>query len=75
MPESIKDTMQRVRRQRIHFKYEVEEVNGAIKAEEIPLPFVLGVLDDNSGDSAKNLKDRKFIEIDRDNFDDVHKLG
>ena len=38
------------------------------------LPFVVGVMGDFSGnnsDSPKPLKDRRFIQIDRDNFDDV----
>jgi type VI secretion system protein ImpB len=38
------------------------------------LPFVLGVMSDLAGqqkEAPKKLKDRKFVEIDRDNFDDV----
>jgi len=73
MPESIQDTLQRVRRPRVHLKYEVE-INGAMK--ERVIPFVVAVIGDYSGDSAKDLKDledRTFIEIDRDNFNDVLK--
>jgi type VI secretion system protein ImpB len=41
---------------------------------EKTLPFVVGVMGDFSGDPTsplKPLKDRKFIQIDRDNFNDV----
>jgi len=40
------------------------------------LPFVVGVMGDFSGkptEPLKPLKDRKFIQIDRDNFNDVMK--
>ena len=77
MPESIKDTLQRARRQRAHINYCIENVNGLIDKE---LPFVCGVIADISGDSAKNLEDRKFeeedrnfVEIDSDNFNDALK--
>jgi type VI secretion system protein ImpB len=48
------------------------EIGDAIEMKEIP--FVVGVLADLSGKPDKPLpkmKDRKFIEIDRDNFDQV----
>jgi type VI secretion system protein ImpB len=56
---------------RVHITYEVE-TNGAMVEHE--LPFVVGVLGDFSGDSAqsqKPLRERKFVQIDRRNFDDV----
>jgi type VI secretion system protein ImpB len=71
MPESVFDKKGRVRPPRVHITYEVE-TNGAIVLKE--LPFVVGVLADLSGqpkESLGRIKDRKFIEIDRDNFDEV----
>jgi type VI secretion system protein ImpB len=48
------------------------ETNGAL--QKVELPFVVGVMADLSGqpkDPLKAVKDRKFVNIDRDNFDDV----
>ena len=69
--ESINEKLGRVRKPRVHIKYEVE-TEGAMVVKE--LPFVVGVLGDFSGqptEPLKPLKDRKFIQIDRDNFNDV----
>lgn len=69
--ESIQHKIDRVRPPRVHITYDVE-VGGAIENKE--LPFVLGVLGDFSGQPDElppRVKDRKFIEIDRDNFDGV----
>jgi type VI secretion system protein ImpB len=56
----------------VHITYDVE-TEGAMEKKE--LPFVVGVLGDFSGNSPqeklKPLKDRKFVTVDRDNFDDV----
>lgn len=71
--ESVFDKKGRVRPPRVHITYEVEK-NGAQVQKE--LPFVVGVMADLSGQSKvplPKLKDRKFVEIDRDNFDDVLK--
>jgi type VI secretion system protein ImpB len=71
MPESIHEKLKRVRPPRVHITYEVE-TEGAVVQKE--LPFVVGVLGDFSGNPTeplKPLKDRKFIQIDRDNFDDI----
>jgi type VI secretion system protein ImpB len=71
--ESIFDKKGRVRPPRVHITYEVEK-NGAQVQKE--LPFVVGVMSDLSGQpktALPKLKDRKFVEIDRDNFDDVMK--
>ncbi|MCX8253651.1 Type VI secretion system-associated protein [Beijerinckiaceae bacterium RH AL1] len=71
MAQSIHDKLERVRKPRVHIKYEVE-TEGAVVQKE--LPFVVGVLGDFSGDPTAPLKpfrDRKFTQIDRDNFDDV----
>lgn len=56
---------------RVHITYDVE-IGGAKEIKEIP--FVVGVMADLSGQPAEplpKLKDRKFVEIDRDNFDKV----
>ncbi len=68
---SIHEKLDRVRRPRVHIKYEVETEGAQVEKE---LPFVVGVLGDFSGqptEPLKPLKDRKFVQIDRDNFDDV----
>jgi type VI secretion system protein ImpB len=69
--ESLQKKIGRVRPPRVQITYDVE-TGGAIEKKE--LPFVVGVLADLSGQPDKPLlmvKDRKFIEIDRDNFDKV----
>jgi type VI secretion system protein ImpB len=69
--ESLQKKIGRVRPPRVQITYDVE-TGGAIEKKE--LPFVAGVLADLSGDPAAPLpavKDRKFVEIDRDNFDQV----
>jgi type VI secretion system protein ImpB len=71
MPESIHDKLKRVRPPRVHITYEVE-TEGAVVVKD--LPFVVGVLGDFSGDPTeplKPLKDRKFVQIDRDNIAEV----
>jgi type VI secretion system protein ImpB len=71
MSSSIHDKLERVRKPRVHIKYEVETEGAMIEKE---LPFVVGVLGDFSGNPTeplKPLKDRKFVQIDRDNFNDV----
>lgn len=68
---SIHDKLDRVRKPRVHITYQVE-TEGAVVEKE--LPFVMGVLGDFSGNPTeplKPLKDRKFIQIDRDNFNDI----
>jgi type VI secretion system protein ImpB len=69
--ESLQHKLDRVRAPRVQITYDVE-IGDAIEMKEIP--FVVGVLADLSGkpeDPLPRLKDRKFIEIDRDNFDKV----
>src|SRR5262245_1512624 len=71
MAESLQHKLDRVRRPRVQITYDVE-TNGAM--EKVELPFVVGVLADLSGqpkDPLKPLKERKFAQIDRDNFNDV----
>lgn len=69
--ESTQHKLDRVRSPRVHITYDVE-VGGAIQLKE--LPFVVGVLGDFSGkpeEPLPRLKDRKFVSIDRDNFNQV----
>ncbi|MBV8457975.1 MAG: type VI secretion system contractile sheath small subunit [Acetobacteraceae bacterium] len=71
MSASIHDKLNRVRKPRVHITYEVETEGAEVLRE---LPFVVGVLGDFSGDPTQPLRplvERKFIQIDRDNFDDV----
>jgi len=69
--ESLQHKLDRVRSPRVQITYDVE-IGDSIEMKEIP--FVVGVLADLSGNPDEpppKLKDRKFIEIDRDNFDKV----
>ncbi len=71
MSASIHDKLNRVRKPRVHITYDVETEGAQIQRE---LPFVVGVMGDFSGDPTAPLKpmaDRKFTQIDRDNFNDV----
>lgn len=71
MPESTQKKLSRVRPPRVQITYDVE-IGDAIQMKE--LPFVAGILADLSGKPAEALpkvKDRKFVDIDRDNFNDV----
>ena len=71
MPESMQHKLDRVRPPRVQITYDVE-IGQAIQKKE--LPFVMGVLADLSGKPAEALpplKERKFVEIDRDNFNQV----
>lgn len=69
--ESTQHKLDRVRKPRVQITYDVE-INGAMQLKE--LPFVVGVMGDYAGNPDKPLpplKDRKFVEVDRDNFDKV----
>ncbi len=71
MAESVQQKLKRVRAPRVHITYDVETEGAQVRKE---LPFVVGVIGDFSGkpyEPQKPLRDRKFIQIDRDNFDDV----
>ncbi|GAB1257993.1 type VI secretion system contractile sheath small subunit [Aurantivibrio plasticivorans] len=71
--ESIHNKLSRVRKPRVHISYDVETEGSTVKKE---LPFVVGVMGDFSGDPTaplKPLKDRRFVQIDRDNFNEVLK--
>jgi type VI secretion system protein ImpB len=69
--ESLQHKLDRVRRPRVQITYDVE-TGGAMR--KVELPFVVGVLADLSGqpkESLRPLKERKFVNIDRDNFNEV----
>src|SRR6202451_589719 len=69
--ESTQHKLDRVRSPRVHITYDVE-VGGAIELKE--LPFVMGVLGDFTGQPEQplpKLKERKFVEVNPDNFDSV----
>ena len=71
MSASVHDKLNRVRKPRVHITYEVETEGAEVVRE---LPFVVGVMGDFSGDPTAPLRplaDRKFIQIDRDNFNEV----
>jgi type VI secretion system protein ImpB len=71
MAESTQHKLDRVRKPRVHLTYDVE-VGDATQQKE--LPFLMGVMSDLSGNPEEplpKLKDRKFVEIDRDNFNKV----
>lgn len=71
MAESTQHKLDRIRPPRVQITYDVETL-GAIEMKE--LPFVVGILADLSGKPEEPLplmKERKFVEIDRDNFNEV----
>ena len=71
--DSIQKRQQKVRPPRVQMTYDVE-VGDAIEQKE--LPFVVGVIGDFSGQSEveqKKLRDRSFVNVDNDNFDEVMK--
>ncbi len=71
---SVHSKLGRVRKPRVHITYDVE-TGGA--TEKKHLPFLMGVVGDFSGNmptgEKKPLRDRKFVNIDRDNINDVLK--
>jgi len=69
--DSVQKRLQRVRPPRVQLTYDVE-VGDAIEQKE--LPFVVGVVGDFAGESLQpqaKVRDRKFVGLDLDNFDDV----
>ncbi len=69
--QSTQHKLDRVRPPRVQITYDVE-VGGAIEIKE--LPFVMGVMGDFTGQPTEPLprvKDRKFVEVNPDNFDSV----
>ncbi len=73
--ESKQKFLGRNRPARVHIEYDVEDYGSTKKVE---LPFVMGVMADLSGKPATALPpvaDRKFLEIDTDNFNDRMKAA
>ena len=74
MPESTQHKLDRIRPPRVQITYDVETRGSFVKME---LPFVVGILADLSGNvddpNRTPLRDRKYVEIDRDNFNDIMK--
>jgi type VI secretion system protein ImpB len=73
MPESTQHKLDRVRPPRVQITYDVE-IGDAIVMKE--LPFVVGIMADLSGKPAEPLppmRERKYVEVDRDNFNDIMK--
>src|SRR5215216_2672785 len=71
MADSTQKKLERVRPPRVSIAYEVE-TGGAIEKKE--LPFLMGILGDFTGQPVEplaKLKERKFVEVTPDNFDDV----
>ena len=71
--DSVQKRLERVRPPRVQLTYDVE-IGDAVEQKE--LPFVMGVMGDFTGqpDADKpqpKLKDRKFVSVDMDNFDEV----
>ena len=69
--ESVQKRLQKVRAPRVQMTYDVE-IGDAIENKE--LPFVVGVVGDFGVDpkaEKKRLKDRKFVNVDAGNFDEV----
>jgi type VI secretion system protein ImpB len=68
---NVYSRLERERRPRVHIKYEIESGGAQVERE---LPFVVGVMGDFSGNPTtplRPLKERKFIQIGKDNFDEV----
>jgi type VI secretion system protein ImpB len=71
MANTIYDKLGTQRRPRVHIKYEVETGGAMVERE---LPFVVGVMGDFSGNPTqplRPLKERKFVQIDKENFNEV----
>jgi type VI secretion system protein ImpB len=70
--ESTQHKLDRVRSPRVQITYDLE-MGGAIELKE--LPFVMGVMADLTGNKpgkeVERLTERKFVDIDQDNFDKV----
>ena len=69
---SVNNKIEKVRKPRVHIKYDVETHGSQVSCE---LPFVVGVVGDYAGShpakKQKPVKERNFVNIDRDNFDSV----
>lgn len=68
---NVYSRLERERRPRVHIKYEIESGGAQVERE---LPFVVGVMGDFSGNPTtplRPLKERKFVQIGKDNFNEV----
>jgi len=78
MPESTQHKLDRVRPPRVQITYDVETRGSFVKKE---LPFVVGIMADLSTKGGQMstdgtpipLREKKYLEIDRDNFNDIMK--
>jgi len=71
MADSTQQKLNRIRPPRVQITYDVETGGADVKKQ---LPFVVGIISDLSGkpeNPLPPLKERKFVEIDRDNLNDV----
>jgi type VI secretion system protein ImpB len=72
MPESTQHKLDRIRPPRVQITYDVETRGSFVKME---LPFVVGIMANLSGNvedpNRVPLRERKYIELDRDNFSDI----
>ncbi|WCX50309.1 type VI secretion system contractile sheath small subunit [Pseudomonas aeruginosa] len=71
MAESTQHKLDRVRLPRVQITYDVE-IGNAIEKKELPL--VVGILADLSGKPdtpPAKLVERRFVDIDRDNFNEI----
>src|ERR671915_553383 len=69
MAESTQHKLDKIRPPRVQITYDVEIGDAIVKKE---LPFIVGILADLSGTAEKKpLRERRFVEIDRDNFNDI----
>jgi type VI secretion system protein ImpB len=73
--QSVQKELEKVRPPRVQLTYDVE-IGDAIEQKEIP--FVVGVVGDFTGKREDDrplpkLRDRKFVNVDVDNFDEVMK--
>lgn len=71
MAESTQHKLDRIRPPRVQITYDVE-IGGAIEVKELPL--VVGIMADLTGQPVEPplpLKERRFVDIDRDNFNDI----
>lgn len=69
--ESVQQKLGHIRAPRVKLTYDVEKADGI---EQKEIPFVIGVISDLSGDPLEPLpkiRDRQFVAIDSDSFDDV----
>src|SRR5215471_10966176 len=75
MPESTQHKLDRIRPPRVQITYDVETRGSFVKME---LPFVVGIMADLSGNvpdpNRVPLRERKYMELDRDNFNDIMKF-